>query len=323
MEKDPPGKMRLGAVYEWVVLKADDDVSACIAACCNDPAHKCVVASFNHGGSVCADAGHNATVCCGLKSVKMPQTASPWKPSVVQTIYNPAAPTPVPPSPPPPPPPPPPPLPPANIYVAAVGTAFELTGLRLPDGRRGIRARYPNADPEINGVHTPAMTGWIQDKTTWVAPRKSPAPTEIVVTLPEWTRTDSTGNELQYQGGVGGACAHLDPPFGYWCSDRPNRTGASATQTHRSPSGVVYKDGHLLPHAPYTDPAGAIVHSCMGGAACWFTWMWEVDAATNGALTWTKGGFDAPSGVPLHSTREICARRCPRSMQGLQIIIVC
>ena len=53
MEKDPPGKMRLGAVYEWVVLKADDDVSACIAACCNDPAHKCVVASFNHGGFVC------------------------------------------------------------------------------------------------------------------------------------------------------------------------------------------------------------------------------------------------------------------------------
>ena len=57
--------------------------------------------------------------------------------------------------------------------------------------------------------------------------------------------------------------------YGYWCSAHPNRT-ASGALTHRWPSGLAYKD--VLPNAPYEHPEGAIVHTCRGGANCWFTW---------------------------------------------------
>eukprot|EP00039_Didymoeca_costata_P030353 m.29160 g.29160 ORF g.29160 m.29160 type:complete len:811 (+) comp8070_c0_seq1:36-2468(+) len=185
-----------------------------------------------------------------------------------------------------------------NVYVTDIDPSEAvngITGLRLPDGQRAIRARYPNADPEVDGVDT-NPTGWIENQTTWMKPKSSPLPTEILVNISKWTRNDSTGNELSYQGGVGGSCAHLDPPFGYWCSMHPART-PSGGLTHRSPAGVTYKDGDLLPHAPYKNPEGAIVHSCRGGANCWFTWMWEVDADQDGSLTWTRGGFQGAEGA--------------------------
>jgi hypothetical protein len=172
-----------------------------------------------------------------------------------------------------------------------------MKGLRV-DNRRAIRARYPNADTETAGMHT-IPTGWITQRSKWLPPNQSPPPLEIEVTDPKWRRQDSTGNELGYQGGVGGACAHLDPPFGYWCSNHPNRT-VSGGLTHRSPSGIVYGQGNLLPNAPYKKPEGSVVHSCRGGANCWFTWMWEVDAQSvqpeNASLSWTFGGFQGAEG---------------------------
>ena len=141
-------------------------------------------------------------------------------------------------------------------------------------------------------MHT-VPTGWVQEATTWLPPRTYPPPIEIEVNDSKWMRHDSTGNELGYQGGIGGACFHLDPPFGYWCSQHPNRTSSGAL-THRSPSGLVY-ESHL-PHAPYAHPQGAVVHSCRGGANCWFTWMFEVDNMSDGKVTWSKGGFQGAEG---------------------------
>lgn len=122
-------------------------------------------------------------------------------------------------------------------------------------------------------MHT-VPTGWVQDPTTWLPPRDYPPPIEVEVNISEWMRHDSTGNELGYQGGIGGSCVDLTPPFGYWCSQHPNRT-ISGGLTHRSPTGLVVTPT-LLPHSPYKHPAGAVVHSCRGGANCWFTWMFEV-----------------------------------------------
>ena len=131
---------------------------------------------------------------------------------------------------------------------------------------------------------------WIASTTRWLPPsvtHVSNPPVEYEVTDPRWRRQDSTGNELGYQAGIGGPCAHLDPPHGYWCSSHPNRT-IDGSLTHRWPSGV---STHNLPNAPYKNATGAIVHSCRGGANCWFTWMWEVEKEENGTLSWSKGGY--------------------------------
>eukprot|EP01052_Picozoa_sp_SAG31_P011652 SAG31_NODE_663_length_13021_cov_9.408296_14_plen_240_part_00 len=213
-----------------------------------------------------------------------------------------------------------------GTFIARCNALIEKVSSFRVANRRAIRARFPNANTETAGMHT-RPTGWVEAKTQWLPPKHSPPPVEIEVTDPRWRRHDSTGNELgcKYaegdardlfvfdiqvarshvcavtclhvdQGGVGGACAHLDPPFGYWCSNHPNRT-VSGALTHRSPSGVVYGNGRLLPHAPYERPVGAVVHSCRGGANCWYTWMFEVDAAPNNdTLSWTFGGFQGAEG---------------------------
>ena len=37
------------------------------------------------------------------------------------------------------------------------------------NGKRGIRARYPNSDPEIN-MQFGALDGYIRDSTKWIEP---------------------------------------------------------------------------------------------------------------------------------------------------------
>ncbi|CAK0845156.1 unnamed protein product [Prorocentrum cordatum] len=181
-----------------------------------------------------------------------------------------------------------------NIWVTDVASSLgPIRGLRV-GGRRAVRARYPNSDPETD--LNPA--GWVSTPTRWLSPRVTHVtdpPVEYVVDAPEWTRQDSTGNEVSYRAGINGSCRHLEPPYGYWCSGRPSRA-PDGSLTHRWPSGLVF-EGHL-PHAPYKDPAGAIVHSCRGGANCWFTWMFEVDAQSveNKTLSWSYGGFQGAEG---------------------------
>ena len=119
--------------------------------------------------------------------------------------------------------------------------------------------------------------------------------------VPEYTRHDSAGNELKYQIGINGSCSHLSPPAGYWCSAHPNRT-VDGSLTHRWPSGLNFST-HLK---SYKNATGAIVHSCRGGANCWFTWMFQVDGQTDDTLTWNNGGFQGAEeamGVELGTLR--------------------
>ena len=66
-------------------------------------------------------------------------------------------------------------------------------------------------------------------------------PIEYEVTDPAWTRNDTHGPRT-YQGGLGGPCADLEPPFGYWCSASPAR----------APDGSMsYRQWGPCPHAPH------------------------------------------------------------------------
>ena len=140
-----------------------------------------------------------------------------------------------------------------NVWVASL-SGVELQrklpagfpGLRL-DGRRAIRAKYPNGDPEASGSFLRGASqgmgggdyvkGWIPlaANTAWVAPFRKPNATEIVVTAKDWPSVDwpmseaggsswtGEGDWGEYHLGLGGYCDDLDPPFGYWCAMRPPR----------------------------------------------------------------------------------------------------
>mmetsp|Transcript_13516 Transcript_13516/g.34497 ORF Transcript_13516/g.34497 Transcript_13516/m.34497 type:complete len:957 (-) Transcript_13516:26-2896(-) len=181
-----------------------------------------------------------------------------------------------------------------NLWRARVpaGTVEDIPGLRL-GGRRSIRARWPNGDPELSGEwyvneDTSGMgggtytRGWVVDDTDWATPAPRPKPQEVVVNGTAWPGVEWPSGDEYWSGmgdsgdfhiGVGGHCAGgaVEPPAGYWCADKPPR----GIMTHKAPAGMVAPN--TLPHFnDYTDPVGAVVHAWRGDGR-WYTWQFLVE----------------------------------------------
>ena len=189
--------------------------------------------------------------------------------------------------------------------IGALADVKEFVGLRV-DGRRAIRAKYPNGDPEQSGHFLRGagasmgggdyVEGWVplSAGTEWVPPFRKPDAQEIVITADDWPSVEwpmteegggtgatwtGEGDWGEYHLGMGGYCDDLDPPYGYWCAmapprgqcwDKKTNHGDGCTQTHMSPDGMV------IPRAAnYTNVEDAVVQSWRGGGR-WFTQQWAV-----------------------------------------------
>ena len=94
-----------------------------------------------------------------------------------------------------------------NIYMADLSTEKfnEILGLRV-NGKRAIRARYPNHYPELGFGSTLNAKSWLKP-TLPSMPNKEINPDTLY---------RFTGNMFQkYQLGVGGPCKNFDPPAGF------------------------------------------------------------------------------------------------------------
>jgi len=175
-----------------------------------------------------------------------------------------------------------------KIYVA------NLNHIHLPMGIpamqvnnvRATRARYPNANPELDLF----PKGYITASTHWEPPKYHghvcDPRTQCGKSINE-TRSVSDAWHGMYQNwteGVGGACEVYDPPRSPWCSGNFYLERQFPEMHTRHPSGV--SQNHL-PHAPYKSPLGAIVHAWRPGH--WYSWMFEVNDTQAGqdAPTWT------------------------------------
>lgn len=172
-----------------------------------------------------------------------------------------------------------------NIYVANLPDISSIPGLRV-NGMRAIRARYPNADPEIGFGST------LQAKS-WTPPNIVMPDKEINPDSPLRTTADSF---QKYQIGVGGTCKELDPPAGFWCGNNTNRTTDPKVFIHRHPLGMI-ADKTILPNSPYRNATGAIVQAWR--PSHWFTIMFEVGDynPTTGNFTFRRGGFQGGEGT--------------------------
>ena len=186
----------------------------------------------------------------------------------------------------------------ANSRLGSDDSSFK--GLRTPDGRRAIRAKFPNGDPELSGQwyesSDPGMgageyvTGWVTQDTEWLKPDRKPDATELVANGKDWpgvfwpdaeeggSKWTGEGDWGDFHIGMGGYCDDIFPPTGYWCSMKPPRgqcfdnktmTSKGCTQTHMAPIGIRYS-GVLDRVENYTNPQGAIVQVWRGGGR-WFT----------------------------------------------------
>jgi len=173
----------------------------------------------------------------------------------------------------------------ANVYVADLTGqgVSSILGLRQ-NGVRSIRARYPNANPELQGF------GSTLHAKSWVAPT---TPTNPDIEINPATPFRNTSESFQhYQLGIGGPCEHFTPPAGYWCG---NGTSGGGAFTYRVPSGFV-ADKTVFPNSPYANPVGAVLQ--VWRPSHWASWMFEIGSfnASTSTYTFSKGGFQGARG---------------------------
>jgi hypothetical protein len=175
---------------------------------------------------------------------------------------------------------------PSGAWCAPLGAAPALPSvLGLRDARSGARytrARFPNVDVEAESILDSGVVPWTG---AWTP---GPHPQPVKVLYPPYPLRDDIALFRHYTlgfGAPGSACGHLSPPYGFWCSNLTDREH-NGTGFLSVPSSVSVNTT-LLPHLPYANATGGVLHTWHAGR--WFSAQFALDARLT---TW-----DAVSGV--------------------------
>ena len=154
------------------------------------------------------------------------------------------------------------------------------------NGRRAVRARYPDGNPETMGLHTDP-TGYVSSAQGWLPPEKKPNATEIHIQSPERNGTHFP----QFQIGIGGPVAAFDPPESYWGTKNPN-----GGRTYEVPTGLEYSIDEGFTNRTWKRPSTGVVHAFH--CAHWGNWQFAVSSRndTSRNITWSYGGFQEARG---------------------------
>lgn len=153
------------------------------------------------------------------------------------------------------------------IYSADL-TDFQLSKFDqiFVNGRRAVRARFPNANPEIMGLHT-IPTGYVPNASKWLPPYNKPDPVEIHIESP----LRHTSLFQEYFLGIDGTVEQFNPPKSYWGVKNPNYGSM-----YKVPSGLSYSDDLEMNSRPWKDAATGIVH-CFPDHH-WGNWIFKLDS---------------------------------------------
>ena len=183
-----------------------------------------------------------------------------------------------------------------NLNTVLPSGMHTFTGLRY-NGKRAIRARWPNGDPETQLF----PDGWSAATVKWLPPQTFSIPAEsIVVATPNRSQEGpctSVNGYCNYVTGVGGACEGygFQPPSGYWCNANPPR---GQTYSTSFPSGLSYNASLAFEGRtwPSFKPNRSIINAFRQGH--WFSYVFLIDQynSTTHTMNWTWGGFQGGEG---------------------------
>lgn len=134
------------------------------------------------------------------------------------------------------------------------------------EGRRAVRARFPNANPEYQGLHT-IPTGYVNN-AQWVPPIKFPDALEVHIAQPPREATLFPTFDI----GIDGSVGQFDPPQSYWGTKNPVGGGGA---TYRVPSGLQYSKDLEINLRQWEKPSTGIVHGFQNRH--WGNWMYRLD----------------------------------------------
>ena len=134
------------------------------------------------------------------------------------------------------------------------------------ESKRSVKARFPNADPETQGLHT-VPTGYISQAASWLSPKSSPPPVDIRLQGPN--RPNSYFSNFFV--GVDGTVSQFRPPNSYWGFSSP-----VAGDIYKVPSGLQYFNDSEFNFRSWKNPSDGVVHVFHG--AHWGNWMFKLDS---------------------------------------------
>ena len=147
------------------------------------------------------------------------------------------------------------------------------------NGRRAVRARYPDGNPETMGLHT-NPTGYVSKADSWLPPENKGDATQITIESPERNGTRFP----QFHISIGGSASVFDPPESFW--------GASYT----TPSGLVYSQNEGFANRTWAHPETGVVHAFQ--CHHWGNWQFAIKSRDNSKRTlyFDYGGFQEARG---------------------------
>ena len=156
------------------------------------------------------------------------------------------------------------------------------------NGRRAVRARYPDGNPETMGLHTDP-TGYVSSAVRWLPPIKKPPAQEIHIESPYRNRSHFPHFLL----GIDGPVDVFDPPESYWGTSAP--VGGRGS-TYEITSGLVYSSNEEFASRSWKNPKTGVVHAFH--CHYWGNWQFAVDDRDeeSNTIKWSYGGFQEARG---------------------------
>ena len=159
------------------------------------------------------------------------------------------------------------------------------------NGRRVVRARYPDGNPEFMGLYT-VPTGYVSAAERWLPPVPHAPAKEIHISFPQRNHTHFP----EFQLGIGGPVSAFDPPESYWGTKEPTGGGG---RTYTIPSGLQYSKDEAFVNRTWKRPETGVVHALQCGH--WGNWMFPVEERDYDSryIKWSRGGFQEARGCKV------------------------
>lgn len=154
------------------------------------------------------------------------------------------------------------------------------------NGRRAVRARYPDGNPETMGLHT-NPTGYVPSADQWLPPKTYSDATEIDIGSPIREGVYFP----QFRVGTGGPVSMFDPPVSYWGVKAP-----TAGNMYEVPSGLQYPADVGFVNRTWSNPTTGVVHAFQCGH--WGNWQFQLSGrdSTRRELLFAYGGWQEARG---------------------------
>ena len=199
-----------------------------------------------------------------------------------------------------------------QLFLPGFGGGTRAGGRRersVPDthppdvySRRAVRARHPNADPEVSGLHTVPSGYMPRGSARWLPEVQTPPAREV-------RRKGVRNHSLfpDYQMGFGGPAAAFKPKSSYWAVAHPPGGGGA---TFKRVGGLVFDPQLLQPLVRGDEEKrgggggvhlegweDAVVHAFHG--QYWGNWQYALNASSDiagGRLEFAEGGWQEARG---------------------------